>query len=513
MYKYLMTSLAVITTFLVRADVKPAPLFSDNMVIQRETQAPIWGWADPGEKISVKGSWGIEGTATANAEGKWALKLETPKAGGPHTLTFQGTNTVKLKNVLSGDVWLCSGQSNMQWTVGRSKNVEEEAKKANYPNIRHFTVGYKASKKAEEEFKGKWQICSPSTVKRFTATGYFTGRELHKKLKIPIGLINSSRGGTIIETWTNPSELTNDIFAQRRKQYSDKKAASYNPEQAKAKYDAEMKEWKLKAAAAKTEKKKMPRHPRRPKDPLADANYPGNLYNGMIHPLLTYAIKGVVWYQGESNSGSVKSGTHYRNQLSNLINTWRKAWKQDFPFYAVQLPNFRAPQTEPVEIKAGWPFTRESIVHVSKNTLNVGTASMIDIGEAKNIHPTNKQDVGFRMASTILNKTYGKKTPTTPFMKSFNIEGNKVVVSFDYCGSGLVAKGGALKAFAIAGADKKFVHAKAVIEKRQDNDVVVVWSDEVTTPKSVRYGWGMNPPCNLYSIEGFPASPFRTDAW
>ncbi|MEO1855928.1 MAG: sialate O-acetylesterase [Rubritalea sp.] len=454
------------------ADVKPARLFMDHMVIQRETQAPVWGSGDAGEKVTVTGSWGESATTTADKNGQWSVKLQTPKAGGPHTITFQGENNVQLKNVLSGDVWLCSGQSNMVWPVSKLGDSAEVIKNANYPQIRSFMVDSKLSLEELDDCGGAWAVCSPQTVQDFSATAYFTGRELHKNLDVPIGLLTSCYGGTCIEGWTPLAEQADDPYVQKKMPETDPAAKGKN------------------------------------------RNYPGNLYNGMIHPLQPFSVKGVVWYQGENNANSgMNSASHYRVQLARLARGWRKAWGLDFPFYAVQLPNFKNPQVDPVEGYNAWAMIRESFVHAANNTADLFTCTMIDLGGA-GIHPQNKLDVGLRMASTILNKTYGKGTPTTPFMKSFKMEGGKVVISFDYTGSGLVAKGGKLKTFAIAGADRQFVWADAEIVNRDGVECVAVSSAEVKEPASVRYAWASNPAeCNLFSKEGFPASPFRTDDW
>lgn len=511
-------SFAVVSV--VWAEVKPAGLFTDNMVIQRETQAPVWGWADAGEGVTVSGSWGESATATADESGAWQLKLQTPAAGGPHTLTFKGTNTIELKNVLSGDVWLCSGQSNMQWPVSKALNPAEEAKNANYPQIRHFMVGRKPAKDVAADCTGPWTVCSPETVKDFSATAYFTGRALHKELNVPIGLLTSAWGGTCVEAWTPLADQVDDAFTKQRQAPLDKKAATYSPEKAQARYQEQMKAWNAKAGQAKAaekkgnKKKRRARAPRLQTDPRLDQNYPGNLYNGMIHPILPFAIKGAVWYQGESNAKSLASSEHYRVQLDRMIRSWRQAWGEDFPFYAVQLPNFKKAQVNPVESDNTWPVIRESFVHVTQHTPGAFTATTIDIGAANNIHPQDKQGVGQRMASTILNKTYGKGTPTTPFMRSFAVEGDSIVIRFDYTGTGLMAKDGALKTFAIAGADKTFVQAVAEIATRDGEDCVVVRAAGVAEPVAVRYAWADNPAaCNLYSKEGFPASPFRTDTW
>jgi sialate O-acetylesterase len=512
--RFIVAVAGVATAAMAMADVKPAGLFVDNMVIQRETRAPVWGWGDAGEKVTVTGSWGNEATATVDETGTWSVKLQTPAAGGPYTITLKGNNTVELKNVLSGDVWLCSGQSNMQWPVSKSKDPAEDIADANYPQIRSFVVERNPSLEEADDCGGEWTVCSPETVKDFSATAYFTGRELHKTLDVPIGLLTTCWGGTCVETWTPWAEQADDPFAQARRAEQDEKAEGYSPEKAKANYENQLAKWEKKAAEAKEKKARVPRKPSIKGDPRLNQNYPGNLYNGMIHPLCPFAVKGALWYQGEKNAKEIAPAEHYRVQLARMVRSWRKVWGRDFPFYAVQLPNFKTPQVNPVEADNVWAMIRESFVHAAAHTPDVFTSTMIDIGEAKNIHPHNKQDVGFRMASTILNKTYGKETPTTPFMKSFKVEGDNVVISFDYTGSGLVAKGGELKTFAIAGADKKFVWADAEIVVREGADCVVVSAPQVKEPAAVRYAWADNPAeCNLYSKEGFPASPFRTDDW
>lgn len=462
------------------ADVKPAGLFCDHMVIQRDTQAPVWGTADAGEQVTVTGSWGQSAETTADEAGKWRVKIKTPAAGGPHTITLKGKDTVEVKDVMSGDVWLCSGQSNMAWSVAKSTNPKEDIANAKYPQIRSFMVPRNAASERAEDCAGEWKVCSPQTVKTFSAAAYFTGRELHKNLKVPIGLLTSCWGGTKIEAWTPAAE---------RADVASTKTVVLAAEEKGAKKKKGKKKGKVKPGTNK-------------------------LYNGMIHPLRTFPVKGAIWYQGESNAKDMASSVRYREQLPSMILSWRKAWGQDFPFYTVQLPNWRSPQTTPVELDSTWAMIRESFVHAANNTPDVFTCTTIDIGEEKNIHPKNKQDVGRRMASTILNKTYGKGTPTTPFMKSFKVEGGKVVVTFDYTGSGLMAKGGKLKTFAIAGADQKFVAADAEIVNRDGADCVVVSAAEVKEPVAARYAWAGNPAeCNLYSKEMFPASPFRTDDW
>jgi sialate O-acetylesterase len=468
--------------FTASAAVQPAALFVDHMVIQRDTEAPVWGTADAGEAVTVTGSWGESAKAVADSDGKWRVNLPTPAAGGPYTLTFAGTNTVELSDVLSGDVWLCSGQSNMAWYVMKSLKPAKDIASANYPQIRSFMVERNPSAEPVAECGGEWQVCTPETVKRFSATAYFTGRKLHQELQVPIGLLTSCWGGTRVEAWTPAEAQAQDPAVQS-----------------------------LSASLAKKQKKK------KKKDGPAGVTQanPGALYNGMIHPLSPFAVKGVMWYQGEANAKTVKTSEHYRVQLPRMVRSWRAVWGQDFPFYAVQLPNFRSPQQEPVELQDTWAMIRESFVLAAEATEDMYLTTTIDLGEAKNIHPKNKQDVGLRLASTILNHSYGLGTPTTPLLESHSIEGNAVVLRFAYTGSGLVAQGGgALKTFAIAGADRNFVAADAAIVSRDGVDCVVVRSAAVPQPVAVRYAWAKNPvDCNLYSKEGFPASPFRTDTW
>ena len=457
----------IVASACLGGELKLSAIFADHMVLQQEMKVPVWGVAAPKANVKVTFN-GQEKEAAADAEGKWQIKLDELKASAtPSAMTVtSGDESQTVKDVLIGEVWLCSGQSNMAWMVGQSANPDEEAASANYPQIRQFYVDPKnlgASSIA-------WSVCSPQTVKRFTATGYFTGRELHKKLNVPIGLIKSAVGGSRIEPWT-PSVAP----AMKEAQESAKPKKKKGKKRGKSKHS------------------------------------PGQLYSSMIHPLIPFAIKGVMWYQGEANGRKKSDGEKYRVQLDHMIRSWRKAWKDDFPFYAVQLPNRNTPaQVDPVGQKIAWAMIRESVVYVARHTPDVHTCTIIDIGG--DLHPKNKQDVGRRLGSTILNKTYGKGTPTTPFMKSFEIEGDKVVVTFDYTGTGLMAKGGKLKAFAIAGKDKKFVWADAEITARDGVDCVVVHSANVKEPVAVRYAWADNPvECNLYSKEGFPASPFRTD--
>jgi len=455
--KWLMIAIVTIATSSALADVKPGQLFTDNMVIGRETRAAVWGWADPAEKVTVSGSWGRQASAVADAKGNWHVKLQTPPAGGPHAMTFEGKNTVKIHNVMSGDVWLCSGQSNMGMMVQKCANAEKEIAAGDHPLIREFKIRIHPTMTIAKDVEADWQVCSPETVGRFSGTAYYTARELQKKLKVPIGIITAAGGGTLIESWMNAAYLKDDRWAQHEIEVREKKAVGYSEEKAIAEHKRKLEAWKIAVAKAKAENKPLPRRPGKELDPHKDKNYPGNLYRGMIAPIVGYGIKGVIWYQGESNAFMPARAEYYDVQLRRLIDNWRRDWQSnELPFYFVQLPNFKEPQTKPNEEKGGWPLCRESFLQVRLDTPYVGMAVTIDIGEADDIHPKNKQDIGRRLGSTILNETYGKKTLTSPVCVGHKIERDKVILSFDYTGSGLLAKGGKLESFAIAGADKNF---------------------------------------------------------
>ena len=456
----------------VHAEIRMPQIFSDNMVLQRDTEVTIWGWADPGERVRVRID-GQQKTTRADRQGNWRVALEPVKAGGPHTLSIEGNNTIVYSNILFGEVWLCSGQSNMQWTVAQSANPEEEILNANYPEIRLFSVPRRLlPEPANDLDDGEWLVCSPETVASFSAVGYYFGRHLHQELDVPIGLVNSSWGGTNVETWTSLEMMqAHPDFAERMKEP---------------------------AAAALARLENAPR----PND------FPTLLFNGMIYPIVNYTIKGTIWYQGESNSARAYQ---YRTLFPNLIQDWRNQWSMpEMPFLFVQLANFRAPDEQPVD--NAWAELREA----QTMTLTVpytGMAVAIDIGEAGDIHPKNKQDVGLRLALNALKISYGKDIVYSgPMYKSMQSEGNRIRVRFDSVGSGLKVndKYGYLKAFAVAGNDRVFHWAQAYL----DGNDVVVYSDQVASPVAVRYAWGTNPDdANLYNVEGLPASPFRTDTW
>ncbi|HAU39151.1 MAG TPA: 9-O-acetylesterase [Phycisphaerales bacterium] len=632
----------------------PAVL-GDNMVLQSGRDVPVWGWAAPGAKVAVKLE-SASAEATADKDGRWMTKLPALKAGGPFEMTVTaGTESLTVKNILVGEVWICSGQSNMQWSVNRSNNAKEEIAAADYPKIRLFTVRNTATEQPQDDCQGKWVECSPTTVPGFSAVGYFFGRDLHKQLNVPVGLINTSWGGTPAQSWTSleklkANELLKPYVDQYEKAVAKPKIATMEEyEKARAEWEAkvyqtdpgnkgleqgfaapghdvsdwkEMKlpsawesagmnidgavwfrkevsvpeawaekdltldlgaiddfdttyfngeqvgatgsetpdawnvrrkytvpgkrvraganviavrifdrysgggitrgpmtlspvegkdakpidltgEWKCKVELAL---KPLPRPPAPFKPGQQNPHLSSSLYNGMIHPLIPFALRGAIWYQGESNAGQAWL---YRTLFPAMIEDWRAQWKQgDFPFLWVQLANYTAAKDQPGE--SNWAELREA-QSMTLRLPNTGQAVIIDIGEAKDIHPRNKQDVGARLAMAARKIAYGENLVYSgPVYKSMKVEGDKVILTFDHVSSGLEARGAeGLKGFAIAGEDRNFVWGEAKIV----GDTVVVRSEQVSAPVAVRYAWANNPPCTLYNKEGLPASPFRTDDW
>ncbi|MBN1805166.1 MAG: hypothetical protein JW837_07945 [Sedimentisphaerales bacterium] len=488
----------------VFADIKLPAIIGNNMVLQRGQKVPIWGWATPGEEVMVGVSWNsMKWAVTANKDGKWMFKIIPPKTSGPHEMTITGKNEIKISNILVGEVWVCSGQSNMQMTVQNSANAKVEIASANYPNIRLFSVTRKVAAEPQSDCEGSWVECNPETVPGFSAAAYFFGRELYQRLNVPIGLIHTSWGGTPSEAWTRREVLENEPEAGPiLERYAD---AVANYPQAKQEYEQKLEEWKKTVEKARTEGRQIPRRPYAPLGP-DHPHAPAGLYNAMIAPLIPYGINGAIWYQGESNAGRAYQ---YRKIFPAMITNWRNDWGQgDFSFLFVQLANFMETKSEPGD--SAWAELREA-QSMSLDLPKTGMAVIIDIGEANDIHPKNKQDVGKRLALWALAKNYKKDIVYSgPLFKRMNVEGNKAILSFDHIGSGLMARSsGKLEGFAIAGADRKFVRASADIE----GDKVVVSSEKVPEPAAVRYAWADNPVCNLYNKEGLPASPFRTDSW
>jgi sialate O-acetylesterase len=438
--------------------------------------------------------------------GSWSVRLDPMKAStNALTMTIAGaTNTVTLTNILIGEVWICSGQSNMERHLGPQGsmkplvNWEAEAASADHPLIRHFLVKQTMSTNPLSEVSGSWQICTPQTVTNFTAVGYYFGRDLQKDLKVPVGLLHVSWGGTPAETWTRWEVLeTNPALAAILPRYSND-VATYSDRLAKYQADEpKLKEQYTNAVAkALAEAKPTPRPLSPPKDPLKSQNSPSRLFNGMIHPIIPYAMRGVIWYQGESNWRAKE----YRDLFPAMIADWRSLWgKGDFPFLYVQLAPYHGT----------CPEMRESqFLTLSKST-NTAMVVITDHGDANDVHPTEKEPVGERLELAARALAYGEQIEYSgPLFQSYRINGSKVAISFTHTDKGLVAKDGPLKGFEIAGADKLYVPAQAEIV----GETVMVFSPQVPAPVAVRYGWTNVPDVNLFNTADLPASPFRTDA-
>ena len=487
------------------AELKLAAIFADHMVLQRDKAVPVWGWANPGQKILVEFG-DQKKTGVTGTDGKWLVKLDPLSASAePRTLVVQAGATnreLQVEDVLVGEVWLGSGQSNMAFVVKSARDFEKEKAGADLPLIRMFREGSKAAKSPQPDGNGQWSVCSAETVGSFSATLFFFGRELHRELRIPLGLINSSVGGTPIESWISAEAQAKVPELQEQLVATAKAAAEFDEAKAKANFEKELDHWKERAAKAKAEGRAVPRRPRDPLEQRRRRGGIGGLFNGKIAPLIPYAIRGAIWYQGEANSHPGK-GEFYQYQLPALVNDWRTRWGEEFPFAWVQLPNFQ-------RSGEGWMLVREAML----KTLclpQTGMAITVDIGDSKDIHPKNKQDVGRRLALWALGNVYAKKVPATsgPLPAGHTVRGSEIVVSFRHADGGLEAKDGALAGFVVASEDRQWQPAQARIK----GDQVLVSSPHVKNPVAVRYAWEADPVCNLYNGAGLPASPFRTDDW
>jgi sialate O-acetylesterase len=473
-----------------RAELQLPALFSDNAVLQQGIAVPVWGWADDNEQVTVKFR-GQKVTTTARL-GKWSVTLKQLKAGGPDTLTVATkSQTLQFTNVLVGEVWVCSGQSNMEWPLNRSFQPEADIAAATNAQIRLFLVPKNKSDAPTTRINSSWAVCSPEIVKARTAVGYYFGRDLQKARNVPIGLIETYWGGSSAEAWTSREAL--EMRPRFRTEILDHYTeAMKKHREATIAYEIE------KAEAAKTGQKFDKQGPGQPWKP-------SELYQGMIAPLLPYAIKGAIWYQGESNAGRAEQ---YRILFADMIRNWRRDWNQgDFPFLAVQLAPWKAVKDQPAE--SDWAELREAQWLATKTLPNVGMAVITDVGDPKDIHPTKKQPVGERLALAARAIAYGEKIECSgPIYRSMSrLGGGKIQVDFDHAGKGLEARGGELQGFAVCGEDRKFVWAKAEIVGNK----VVVSSADVPNPIAVRYGWADCPVVNLWNKDGLPASPFRTD--
>ncbi|MBO2010095.1 sialate O-acetylesterase [Hymenobacter negativus] len=483
--------------FFSYADVTLPALLADNLVLQQKTTVALWGWAAPGETVTVAASWQKAPIkTTADTQGSWLVRVPTGKAGGPYTITIQGNNKLTISNVLLGEVWLCSGQSNMKFSVDKGaakwmtgvKNAAEVMPQAKFPAIRMFTVAERVADVPERDVAGSWTVCSPETVGKFSAVAYFFGLEIHRKLGVPVGLIHASWGGTPAESWTRKEILKNNpllrpILARYEAGLTQRPA-----------YELALAAWKQEKAA--NPQSKTPK----PAEPLSASSNksPAKLYNGMIRGLEPYTLRGVIWYQGESNA---ERAYQYRTLFPAMIASWRQDWQQpELPFYFVQIAPHKS---QNAEIREAQLVSWQTVPHT-------GMVVTTDVGDSLDIHPRDKQTVGHRLALWALAKTYGEKNLlySGPLYKSMEVKNGEARLAFDYA-AGLDAKDGALREFTLAGPDSVFHPAQARIEGR----AVVVSSPQVAQPVAVRFGWSKSPMPNLFNGAGLPASPFRTDNW
>lgn len=482
-----------ILTSTTRADVELPNVFTHHMVLQQKQANKIWGRAEAGEAITVTFA-GQSHQTTADDDGNWHVMLDPVDATAePHQLTVAGNNQVVIEDVLVGEVWICSGQSNMQWSVDRSNNADLEKLAADHPPIR--MINFPQVGRQEPVWShpnAKWQVCTPETVGGFSAVGYFFGRQLHDTLDVPIGLINNAWGGSAAEAWIPRDVLeSSDDFEGLMNRWEDMESRHAA---LKAKGDSltndEKKEWQ-----------NLNRQ-------MGGNHRPGNIYNGVLSSHIGYGIRGAIWYQGESNAGRAYQ---YRELFPQMIQTWRDQWQAgDFPFYWVQLADFQAEVPEPGD--SNWAELREAQTMTMDRLPNTGQAVIIDIGEGKDIHPMNKVDVGMRLARLALANQYDLPIASqSPRFDSVAFQDGKAVLSFQHVDGGwrpfdVQQPVG----FAIAGDDQKFVWADARI---LPDGKIEVWSDQVSKPVAVRYAWANNPVCNMYDRAGLPLTPFRTDQW
>ena len=498
-----------------RAELKLPAIIGDNMVLQQKQANPLWGWDAPGTEVTVKFA-GQTKTAKADAKGKWTVKLDAvPANAQPETITIKGSSTKELKNVLVGEVWICSGQSNMGFNLSSVWDADLDIAQAKDAQLRLISVPQVGTQEDQDDFKGQWEECTPTVAAQFTAVGYHFGRVLREMLGVPVGLIDDAWGGSSCEAWVKRDVLEKDPrFASIIARWKQTEATFTQEvfEKQMAEHQAKADAWaKARAEAAKAKTLFTTPAPRAPQNPLTGQHRPGNLYSGVLHPTIGYGIKGVIWYQGESNASRAKE---YRDLFPFMIEHWRKEWKQgDFPFYWVQLADFKPYQTEPGE--SDWAELREAQTLTMSKLPHTGQCVITDLGEANDIHPKNKRDVAERLARWALVNDYGQKLVyRSPELKDAKFDGGKALLTFDYAPQGLrTVDTDDVKGFAICGEDKKWVWAKASIigGSKKGTNQIEVSAEGVAKPVAVRYAWADNPVCNVYSAEGLPVTPFRTD--
>ena len=496
------------------AEIRLPAIIGDHMVIQQGKPVSIWGWAEPGEEVSIRLS-GQEMKARASGDGGWRVIFPALKAdGGPLEILVRGEQgpEVAVRDIQVGEVWVCSGQSNMEWPLSMTASPTPEILRADHPGIRLFLVPKRTSDRPQDDLKAVWTACLPETAAPFSAVAYYFGLELHQKLGIPVGLIESAWGGTAIEPWIPPVGLTSVPETKAIWDELGLKVEAYRSNLEKALPAWET--WVRESRRAIAGKAELPPRPDYPGHPLDDPQAPTALYNGMIHPLIGLAVRGAIWYQGESNRND---GLAYGKKMEALIRGWREAWGLgEFPFLYVQLAPYDYPYDRESTGGDVPDFLRLPLIwEAQMNALqipNTGMAVTTDITDLNDIHPRNKKDVGARLALWARARTYGETAlvPSGPLYKSMSIEEDRIRIFFDYDGGGLIANDSQpLRWFEVAGDDHVFYKAEAAI----DGETVVVRSQKVTAPKAVRFGWHQTAVPNLANRQGLPASPFRTDRW
>lgn len=507
-FRFLLGIALSATAVTTSAKVTLPTVFGSDMVLQRDIEVPVWGWADPGERVSVRVA-GKQAQTTADTSGTWILKLPPIEAGGPHTMTVCGTNQIDLTNVLVGEVWLCSGQSNMDMGINQVQNGQTEREQANYSQIRLFEIPYKQAPEACRDCDAKWRECTSDTVGQggfagagFSAVAYFFGRDIHKELGVPVGLIKASFGGTRIEPWTPPEGF------ELHPQYSDiltmVREATPKHRARMVQAMGEMESWLPQARRAADSGAAIPPPPAWPKHELDDIKKPTSLYNGMIYPIVPYAIRGALWYQGESNR---EDQLKYTDRMRALVDGWRKVWQSnDMPFYYVQIAPFHY-YDPPEWTTALWEAQLKAMA--IPHTGMVVTTDLVD--NIQDIHPKLKQEVGARLARWALAKTYGRRDIiySGPIYDSMKREGNAIRIKFRHADGLRSRDGGPLNWFAISGSDRKFEKAEAHI----DGTDLLVSSPAVPEPVAVRFAWDQEAQPNFVNGANLPASPFRTDSW
>jgi len=487
------------------AEFRLASPFADHMVLQREMPVPIWGEADAGTTVTVTFA-GQQKTATADENGHWRVDLEmlTASSDGRALTATSGSDRINVEDVLVGEVWLGSGQSNMAFTVSKDRsrwagliNEEEEIAAANFPLIRMFTAEGTKTYEAQDFVEGTWEICTPETVPGFSAIGYLFAQELRRELDVPVGILTVAYGASTAEAWISREKMTGDAQMKPMLDALDASVSFYRAHPDVSADEAPPPPRTLNAR---------PRQPGRPqRDPVRDQHYPTVLFNGMLNPVIPYAIRGALWYQGESICGGTPGLNMYGHVQQQMVLDWRERWgRDDLPFYLVQLPG--------QENLSNNPRVREEQAEVI-NLPHTGMAVTIDVGEARDVHPHNKRPVAHRLALLALANDYGRNVSCySPTYASMQVVGDSIRIKFEHAPDGLITRGSILKGFQVAGADRNFVAAEARIE----GDTVVVRSSTVAAPVAVRYGWDNYPEgmgCNLNSATGLPAAPFRTDDW